>query len=148
MNTSKRHFEIAVVVGFLAIHLAAPLMFGELYPFTISPMFSDQPAEYAVYEVLDSNGNSLDLEPFGLHLVYDGNPVGLGMGIKATETLHGFGEVPPLEELKTHVTDKLAEMPELAEVSVRRKRVFCNDHKLVEAIDEFQVFNPLAQRQE
>ena len=111
-------------------------------------MFSDQPAEYAVYEVFDANGDSLDLEPFGLHLVYDGNPVGLGMGIKAAETMHGFGEVPPLEELKTHVADKLAEMPELTKVSVRRKHVACEDYQLVETVDEVQVGSPLAQRQE
>lgn len=146
MQTLKRKLEITAVVLFLAIHMAAPFVLGELYPFTVSPMFSDQPAEYAVYEVLDAGGKPMALEPFGLHLSYDGNPVGLGMGIKATPTLHDFGHISTLNELENHVQKRLQEMPDVAAVLVRRKHVFCQNHKLVQVINEVNVVNPLSQR--
>ena len=80
MNLVNRKLEILCVVAFVVINLVGPMVVGEMYPFTISPMFSDQPSQYSVYEVFDENGQPIDSEPFGLHLVYDGNPPGLGMG--------------------------------------------------------------------
>lgn len=99
----SRGLEIAAVVAFVVLNLAAPFVLGEMYPVTVSPMFCDQPTQYCTYEVFDENGKPLDREQLGLHLVYDGNPVGLGMGIKATPTMHKFGEVPTIEEVKLHV---------------------------------------------
>ena len=100
MKSGTRKLELFCVIAFVSVNLVAPMVVGEMYPFTISPMFSDQPQEYCVYEVLDQNGQLIDSEPFGLHLVYDGNPPGLGMGIQAQPTLHGFGETATLEQLK------------------------------------------------
>jgi len=102
---SGRGVEIAAVVAFVVLNLAAPFLLGEIYPVTVSPMFCDQPTQYCTYEVFDENGNAVDLELLGLHMVYDGNPVGLGMGIKATPTMHKFGEVPTFEEVERHVRE-------------------------------------------
>ena len=123
MNLANRKLEIFCVVTFVIINLAGPMVVGEMYPFTISPMFSDQPNEYSVYEVFDESGQPIDSEPFGLHLVYDGNPPGLGMGIQAQPTLHEFGETATTDQLKSHVQKKLAQMPERKFVTVKRSLV-------------------------
>ena len=80
-------------------------------------MFSDHPSEYCTYRVLDETGQPIDSERFGLHLIYDGNPPGLGMGIQAQPTLHEFGETVTLEQLKAHVQQKLTDMPERESLS-------------------------------
>jgi hypothetical protein len=99
----RRTIEIVAVGVFIAINVIAPFAVGELYPFTVSPMFRDQPKQYCTYQLFDDDGNKLELEPYGLHLVYDGNPPGLGMGIEAAPTLHPFGEVPDIETVEQHV---------------------------------------------
>ena len=139
MKSQHRKLEIICVVAFVIVNLVAPLVVGEVYPFTISPMFSDHPSEYCVYRVLDQHGQPIDCEPFGLHLVYDGNPPGLGMGIQAQTTLHRFGETATLEQLKAHVEDRLAAMPELEFVTVERCLVCCDSHHPVESVDSIKV---------
>jgi len=139
MNFGNRKLEISCVVAFVVINLIGPMVVGEMYPFTISPMFSDQPSEYCVYEVFDENGQPLDGEPFGLHLVYDGNPPGLGMGIQAQPTLHGFGETATVDQVRSHVQKKLTEMPERKFVTVKRSLVRCVDHCPAETVIELKV---------
>ena len=140
MNSQPRKLETFCVVAFVVVNLVAPLVIGEVFPFTISPMFSDQPSEYCVYQVLDQNGQPIDGEPFGLHLVYDGNPPGLGMGIQAQPTLHGFGETATVEQLKAHVEDILAAMPEQEFVTVERCLVRCVSNRPVESVTSIQIF--------
>ena len=143
MNLVNRKLEILCVVAFVIINLVGPMVVGEMYPFTISPMFSDQPSQYSVYEVFDENGEPIDSEPFGLHLVYDGNPPGLGMGIQAHPTLHGFGETSTVDQLRSHVQKKLAEMPEREFVTVKRSLVRCVDHCPAETVVELNVERPV-----
>ena len=140
MNAQPRKLEIFCVIAFLVVNLVAPLVIGEVFPFTISPMFSDHPAEYCVYRVLDENDQPIDSELFGLHLVYDGNPPGLGMGIQAQPTFHGFGETAKLEDLKAHVRTKLASMPEREWVTVEQCLVRCVSNRPVESVTSFRVF--------
>jgi hypothetical protein len=99
----RRSAELIAVGVFVAFNLLAPFIVGEMYPITVSPMFCDQPSQYCTYELTDENGTALDLEPFGLHLVYDGNPPGLGMGIEAKPRMHSFGEVPGIDQVVEHV---------------------------------------------
>jgi hypothetical protein len=106
----SRKTELIAICVFVVVNLFAPFLVGEMYPFTVSPMFRDQPSQYCTYELLDENGNQLELEPFGLHLVYDGNPPGLGMGIEAAPRLHGFGEVPEFDLVIEHVRSKASSM--------------------------------------
>ena len=143
MNLVNRKLEILCVVAFVIINLVGPMVVGEMYPFTISPMFSDQPSQYSVYEVFDENGQPIDSEPFGLHLVYDGNPPGLGMGIQAHPTLHGFGETSTVDQLRSHVQKKLAEMPEREFVTVKRSLVRCVDNCPAETVVELKVERPV-----
>lgn len=99
----RRPAEMIAVVAFVVISLLAPAFVGEMYPFTVSPMFRDQPKHYCTYKLNDEAGDELDLKTYGLHLVYDGNPSGLGMGIEAPATLHGFGEVPDRATIIEHL---------------------------------------------
>lgn len=99
----SRRIELVAVAAFVVVNLLAPLVVGEMYPFTISPMFRDQPKEYCTYQLFDESGVEIDPETFGLHLVYDGNPPGLGMGIEATPRMHEFGVVPTVETVVDHV---------------------------------------------
>ena len=142
MNLGNRKLEISCVIAFVIANLFGPMVVGEMYPFTISPMFSDQPNQYSVYEVLDESGQSIDSKPFGLHLVYDGNPPGLGMGIQAQPTLHGFGETATVDQLRSHVQKKLVEMPERKFVTVKQSLVRCVDHCPAETVIELKIERP------
>jgi len=123
----NRPIELVAVVVFVVVNLFAPLVVGEMYPFTISPMFCDQPTQYCTYQLYDEAGSELDLETFGLHLVYDGNPPGLGMGIEAAPQLHPFGVVPEVDEVASHVR-KVADELDVRFDSVRvvQTVVCCN----------------------
>ena len=135
---SRRRVELIFAGAFALLHILAPFVIGERYPFTVAPMFRDQPSCYCVYEVTDSDGKQLDLEDFGLHLVYDGNPVGLGVGIVAKPTLHGFGEQPTEKELLGHVREKLDKL-RLDEVIVKQKVVCCQNHVPSETVNTWTV---------
>lgn len=125
-SLNGRKAESAAVVLFVILNLVAPWIVGEMYPFTVSPMFRDQPEQYCTYQLFDGEGNELDLEPYGLHLVYDGNPPGLGMGIEANPTLHKFGEVPELNEVADHVRQVLALRKKPGSVRLLQSVVCCN----------------------
>ena len=125
--TKSRRLELVAVVVFVVVNLFAPLVVGEMYPFTISPMFCDQPSQYCTYQLFDEAGNDIDCEAFGLHLVYDGNPPGLGMGIEPAQQLHGFGEVPEFEEVVKHVRNQAASIGSKHKaVRIKQSVVRCN----------------------
>ena len=43
MNSRMRRQETVFIVGFIVINLIGPIVLGERFPFTISPMFCDGP---------------------------------------------------------------------------------------------------------
>lgn len=100
-------WELVAVVAFVVVQVVAPFVVGEVYPFTISPMFSDRPECYALYRVTNGAGVELDPAVFGLHLVYDGNPPGFGVGIAAQPTLHPFGSIASEHEVTARVREVL-----------------------------------------
>ena len=118
--------------AFVLVHLTSPLWIGELYPFTISPMFCDCPQTCCQYEVFDEEGAPLEAQQFNLHMVYDGNPPGLGMGIVPYATLHPFGEVATKEEVVNHVREILNSKngPAAKRVVVHQHRFFAADHQI------------------
>lgn len=123
----RRTIELVAVGFFVAINVFAPFLVGELYPFTVSPMFRDQPEQYCTYQLFDDSGNELELEPFGLHLVYDGNPPGLGMGIEAAPTMHEFGEVPDLAAVEEHILSVVGQQDSKAKtIHICQTVVCCN----------------------
>lgn len=128
-SSVSRKLELAAIIGFVILNVAAPFVVGEMYPVTISPMFCDQPNQYCTYQIFDQQGNELDPEQLGLHLVYDGNPVGLGMGIEAKPTMHGFGEVPTMEQVENHIRAAAAKLnsAQFNPVKVVQTVVCCED---------------------
>ena len=107
MQNPRRKWELAAAAVFVVVHLLSPLWIGELYPFTISPMFCGSPTQCCRYEVRDADDQLLDPAEFNLHMVYDGNPPGLGMGIEPSPTLHPFGEIGEEDEVVAHVREIL-----------------------------------------
>ncbi len=128
----SRRFESLFIVGFVVLNLLAPWTIGERYPFTVAPMFSDRPHEYCTYQVIGPGGEELDASRFGLHLVYDGNPPGLGMGIQPPATLHDFGEVASETDVRHHVQTVLnqPENSKLDRVTVIQNHVWREGHGL------------------
>ena len=139
MNLVNRKLEIFCVVAFVIINLVGPMVVGEMYPFTISPMFSDQPNEYCVYEVFDESGQAIDSEPFGLHLVYDGNPPGLGMGIEPTPTLHAFGESRDESTVRQHVQQTMQQNNIAGPLTIKRTHVAGGEPQLKTTVDNWVV---------
>lgn len=127
----RSRFEIGAVLAFVVVNLLAPFVLGEMYPFTVSPMFCDEPSEYCEYEVLGPNGQNLELADFALQRNYDGNPPGLGVGLVPSPTLDQFGMVPTEDELRVHVQKQLANHPELESVTVIQRVVGAIDSQHV-----------------
>ncbi len=84
-----------------------PLVFGELYPFTIAPMFRDNPRHYCEYQIFGPEGRELPLSDFQLQRNYDGNPVGMGAGLKPPATFNQFGQVAGEKSLRLHLRTML-----------------------------------------
>lgn len=122
--------------AFVLVNVLAPIVVGEFYPFTVSPMFCDEPQVYCEYELYDSSGESLPLKEFELQRNYDGNPPGLGVGIKPAPTLDHFGHVPDERQLRRHLEAQLAKHPELDSVRVVQKVIGAIDMQRVGVIEE------------
>lgn len=117
-HTRRGRWQLAVAVAFVAVHLVAPLLVGELYPFTVAPMFCDRPQLYCNYHVYGPDGRELPAADFLLQRVYDGNPPGFGVGIQPPPVLDRFGRQPTEQEVIDHVRRQLADKPELPYVDV------------------------------
>ena len=144
-QTGRNRFELLAVTTFVVGNLLAPIVLGELYPFTVSPMFSDQPSQYCTYEIFDSAGQNLDPELFGLHLVYDGNPPGLGMGVKPTPTLHAFGEFRDESTVRQHVQQVMRQNDIAGPLTIKRTHVAGGEPQLKTTIDNWVVTEAEAQ---
>ena len=94
-----------VVVGlFLAAHFVVPLVWGDVYPFTSAPMFRDNPQRYCSYHVFAPDGTELPQEDWLVQRVYDGNPVGYGVGVQPPEVIEQkFGIVHDEQEVRDHI---------------------------------------------
>ena len=135
----SRSLELCLAAAFTVVHLVAPIVIGERYPFTISPMFYDQPAECCTYVVTDTDGRVLDAQRFNLHLVYDGNPPGLGMGIEPTETLHPYCLPCQQQQVTDHVRAIMQREGIAGPITIARRHLFPQNHKIVDETDQWQV---------
>lgn len=102
-GTNSHRGELYWPVSLALACLMIPPLFGELFPFTVSPMFRDAPSVYCVYEVSSPDGQKLDNQDFGLQRNYDGNPVGLGAGRRPPTSVDRFGEVATVDEIREQV---------------------------------------------
>ena len=75
---------------------------------------------------------------------YDGNPVGLGVGVCPPETLDQFGEVPDEQTVRKHIKSCLRELPGLKFVLVEREIIGPIDawRVGVQSVDRFRIERP------
>jgi len=89
--------------------------------------------------VTDADRAPLDAESFNLHLVYDGNPPGLGMGIKPTETLHPYCLPCQQQQVTDHVRGIMKQDGIAGPITITRRRLFPQNHRIVEETDRWEV---------
>ena len=95
---------LGVLALFLTAHLLIPLVGGDIYPFTSAPMFRDNPTRYASYRVFDAAGKELPQRDWLLQRVYDGNPIGYGVGLKPPPVIEQeFGQITDESAVVAHI---------------------------------------------
>jgi hypothetical protein len=100
----------------LVANVIVPLLWGDVYPFTSAPMFRDNPQACCNYRVLGPDGQELAAEDWLCHRIYDGNPLGYGVGRKPPPVLEQtFGEVHDEDTVRAHIRE-LLNQPERAEL--------------------------------
>jgi len=140
--TRREKLQLFFVGLFVFVNVLVPLLIDDLYPFTSAPMFRDQPRRYCNYEVYGPNGERIPNEDFLLQRVYDGNPPGIGVGIKPPAVLEKqFGDVADQDQVTRHVREQLVRYPNLAHVTVVQKVVSPDDNGrlVVEEAGRWQV---------
>ena len=132
----------------VAANLIVPLTLGDVYPFTVAPMFCDAPRTYCNYRVYGPDGELLAdnstrridppgaPDPFCLRRYYDGNPTGLGVGICPPRTIDGgvFGSLQGEQHVRKHFEQCLREHPKLPFVDVEQEIVGPLDERRVGVI--------------
>ena len=94
-----------IAAGLLLLaSVVVPLVWGDVYPFTSAPMFRDNPRQCCNYRVVGPQGEELPAEDWLCHRVYDGNPLGYGVGIQPPAILEReFGQVCSDEQVREHI---------------------------------------------
>jgi hypothetical protein len=93
----------------LVANVVVPVLWGDVYPFTSAPMFRDRPQHYANYRVLAPDGGDLGAEDWLVQRVYDGNPVGFGVGLAPPEVIEQeFGVVHDERTVRRHIEQQFA----------------------------------------
>jgi hypothetical protein len=88
----------------LAANVVVPLVWGDVYPFTSAPMFRDNPRQCCNYRVYAPDGTELPAEEWLCQRVYDGNPLGYGVGIEPPPVLEcEFGQIHSERQVREHV---------------------------------------------
>ena len=103
-SSARSRVALAAAGLFLAANVVVPAIWGDVYPFTSAPMFREAPPQCCQYRVFDAAGQELPAENWLLQRVYDGNPVGYGVGLRPPEVLEQeFGVIPQEPEVRWHV---------------------------------------------
>ncbi|MCI0357600.1 MAG: hypothetical protein L0211_03830 [Planctomycetaceae bacterium] len=93
----------------LAANVVVPLVWGDVYPFTSAPMFRDNPRQCCNYRVLAPDGIELAAGDWLCQRIYDGNPLGYGVGIKPPAVIEQcFGDVHTEDQIRQHIERLLA----------------------------------------
>jgi hypothetical protein len=131
---ARSRMAIAAVALLLAANVVVPLLWGDVYPFTSAPMFRDSPRQFCDYHVYSPTGEELPLANWNLQRVYDGNPVGYGVGIKPPPVLEQeFAVVHDEAAIRKHVEPQFehAENKNFEFVDVVQDVIGAIDHRRV-----------------
>src|SRR5437773_8070872 len=100
----RSRLAMAAAAALLVANILVPLIGGDIYPVTSAPMFRDSPSQCCNYHLLAADGRELKLENWLLQRVYDGNPVGYGVGVRPPAILETeFGVVHDAATVRQHV---------------------------------------------
>jgi hypothetical protein len=96
----------------LAANVVVPLVWGDVYPFTSAPMFRDNPQQCCNCRVYAPDGTELPAEDWLCHRIYDGNPLGYGVGIEPPPVLEReFGQIHSEQHVREHI-ERLLDQPQ------------------------------------
>ena len=109
-NQFRSILALAAVATLLAANIGLPLVSGDVYPFTSAPMFRDSPRRFCDYRVLDGDGKQLPAGDWLVQRVYDGNPVGYGVGVRPPAVLETeFGVIHDEVIVRRHIERRFSE---------------------------------------
>jgi len=92
----------------LAANVVVPLVFGDVYPFTSAPMFRDCPRACCNYRVILPDGSEAPAADWLVQRIYDGNPVGYGVGLCPPAVLEQqFGVAHDEAAIRQHIERQL-----------------------------------------
>lgn len=100
---ARSRLALAAVGLLLLANIVVPLVWGDVYPFTSSPMFRDAPACCCNYRVYAPDGRELPPEDWLVQRIYDGNPVGYGVGLCPPAVLERFGHACSETTVREHI---------------------------------------------
>jgi hypothetical protein len=110
MSKPQRSLGPIAAAVLLGANVLVPLVWGDVYPFTSAPMFRDNPRQCCNYRVLAPDGALLPAEAWHCQRVYDGNPLGYGVGICPPPVIEReFGQVHSEQQIREHIGRVLAE---------------------------------------
>jgi hypothetical protein len=83
MHGAPRSSRVPLIAAglLLSANVVVPLVFGDVYPFTSAPMFRDCPNTCCNYRVVLPDGSEAPAADWLVQRIYDGNPVGYGVGL-------------------------------------------------------------------
>ncbi len=112
MQENRRRTRVGLVAAIvlLAANIVVPLVFGDVYPFTSAPMFRDSPTRFCNYRAFAPDGSELPAADWLVQRVYDGNPVGYGVGVRPPSVLETeFGIVHDEQVVRRHIQRQFSE---------------------------------------
>ena len=120
----SRRWPLVAAAAVLVANVVVPLLWGDVYPFTSAPMFRDAPRACCNYRVFGPDGQELPAEDWLVQRVYDGNPVGYGVGVRPPAVIEQeFGVVHDEAAVRQHIAAQLRAEPhrELSYVEVEQQ---------------------------
>jgi hypothetical protein len=115
----RSQLALAAVGLLLVANIAIPLVLGDVYPFTSAPMFRDTPMCCCNYHVYAPDGRELPAEDWLVQRIYDGNPIGYGVGIRPPPVLEqDFCRPCDETTVREHIQAQFAKPPNRAHAYV------------------------------
>src|SRR5437868_2220868 len=107
---TRSRLGISAAAALLLANIFVPLIWGDVYPFTSAPMFRDSPRQFCNYRIYAADGQELPAADWLVQRVYDGNPVGYGVGVRPPKVLEQrFGVVHDVATVRQHFRQQLGE---------------------------------------
>jgi hypothetical protein len=120
MHATPRSSRLPLVAAtlLLSANVVVPLVWGDVYPFTSAPMFRDCPNTCCNYRVVLPGGKEAPAAEWLVQRIYDGNPVGYGVGLCPPAVLEQqFGVAHEELAIRQHFERQLAR-PECGDTAI------------------------------